>query len=76
MARALMAAHATLPATLPLSLPPLTRALVGLAQIVLIWETRRTGRHALKALDAYLLRDIGLDIATAQAEAVKPFWQA
>lgn len=73
MARALTAAPMT---SLPLSLPPVTRALVGLAQIVLIWETRRAGRNALKRLDTHMLRDIGLDTTTAGDEAAKPFWQA
>lgn len=73
MARALMAAPTT---TFPLSLPPVTRALVGLAQIVLVWETRRASRQALKQLDHHMLRDIGLDPTTAGAEAAKPFWQA
>ena len=72
MARAFMAA----PTTLPLSLPPLRRALVAVAQIVLAWETRRAGRLALKGLDADMLRDIGLDAAAADLEAAKPFWQA
>ncbi len=73
MARALTAAPMT---TLPLSLPPVTRALVGLAQIVLVWETRRTSRQALKQLDTHMLRDIGLDTTTAGVEAAKPFWKA
>lgn len=45
------------------------------AVVVVKWDSRRKSRRALRDLAPYLLRDIGLDPATAQAEATKPFWQ-
>ena len=72
MARALIAP----PTTTSLSLPPLSKALISLAQVVLAWETRRAGRHALRNLDARMLQDVGLDAHIADLEAHKPFWQA
>jgi uncharacterized protein YjiS (DUF1127 family) len=37
------------------------------------WRRRRT-RHAIAGLDRYLLKDIGVSYAEAEAEANKPFW--
>jgi uncharacterized protein YjiS (DUF1127 family) len=39
------------------------------------WHRHRT-RHCLAELDAYLLKDIGVSYAEAEAEANKPFWVA
>ena len=39
------------------------------------WRRHRT-RRCLAELDAYLLKDIGLTHAAAEAEANKPFWVA
>ena len=39
------------------------------------WETRRRFRAQLRDMPEYLLRDIGLDIEDARAEADKPFWR-
>lgn len=41
-----------------------------------LWYQRRLQRRQLGMLDDRLLRDIGLDRATAMEEADKPFWQA
>ncbi|WP_238991835.1 DUF1127 domain-containing protein [Gemmobacter caeruleus] len=75
MARSTMTAP-TLQLSLPQALPPVSRLIVALAQTVLAWELRRNGRHALKSLDAHLLKDIGLTPGAAEAECAKAFWQA
>ncbi|MDR7126525.1 DUF1127 domain-containing protein [Pseudotabrizicola sp. 4114] len=59
----------------PASLPPLSRLVLAAAVRVLAWETRQRTRKDLRRLDAHLLRDIGIDQMTAQAEANRPFWQ-
>ena len=40
------------------------------------WETRLHHRAQLRNMPEYLLRDVGIDTATAQAEADKPFWRS
>lgn len=74
MARSQMTAS-TLQALALQPLPPVSRALVALAQIALTWELRRTGRRSLRNLDAHLLKDIGLSSREARIEADKRFWQ-
>jgi len=44
--------------------------------ILLIWQERATQRHALAALEARMLHDMGLSRADARREAAKPFWRA
>lgn len=39
------------------------------------WATRRRTRLALADLDDTLLRDIGIDPMTRDAEIRRPFWQ-
>ena len=58
----------------PQSLPPLSRALMGLTVVVANWEMRHRTRNSLAALDDHLLKDVGLSRATAEAEWDKPFW--
>ncbi len=41
-----------------------------------LWYERHHQRRQLELLDDRLLRDIGLDRASAWHEASKPFWQA
>ncbi|MBU9696295.1 DUF1127 domain-containing protein [Rhodobacteraceae bacterium HSP-20] len=62
-------------AALPVTLPPLSRALVSLALAVARWEDRRRTRSALARLDSHILADIGLTSAAAQVECRKPFWR-
>ena len=62
-------------AALPVTLPPLSRALVSLALAVARWEDRRRTRAALARLDAHLLTDIGLGAERAATECTKPFWR-
>ncbi len=57
------------------SLPPLSRMVMFVALTVVKWEDRRRTRKGLSRLDAHLLRDVGLDPATACSEMVKPFWR-
>ncbi len=57
------------------NLPPLAGFAVRVAVVVTKWDARRKTRRSLRNLDAHLLKDIGLDRLTAQAEATKPFWQ-
>ncbi|MFN7225346.1 MAG: DUF1127 domain-containing protein [Paracoccaceae bacterium] len=60
----------------PASLPPLSRLVLAAAVRVVTWETRQRSRKGLTQLDAHLLRDIGIDPMTAEAEARRRFWQA
>lgn len=43
---------------------------------LLAWQARSHERRNLSALDERLLHDIGVDRASADAEASKPFWRA
>lgn len=74
MARSQMTAP-TLQAPPLQPLPPVSRVFVAMAQVVLTWELRRTGRQSLRNLDAHLLKDIGLSTQDARLEADKRFWQ-
>lgn len=42
---------------------------------LLAWRERARSRHQLAGMDDRLLRDIGVDRATAHAESDKGFWQ-
>lgn len=53
-----------------------TRGMDRLLATLDLWYQRRRQRRRLALLDDRLLRDIGLDRATAMEEADKPFWQA
>ncbi|WP_342075713.1 DUF1127 domain-containing protein [Yoonia sp. SS1-5] len=56
-------------------LPLVADLAVRFAVVVTKWDRLRKTRKQLRGLDKHLLRDIGLDAFTAQAEASKPFWQ-
>ena len=47
-----------------------------LGQILGSWHQRAVQRHQLAMLDDHLLKDIGLDRRTVEAEVAKPFWRA
>ncbi|MFN3845771.1 MAG: DUF1127 domain-containing protein [Paracoccaceae bacterium] len=59
----------------PASLPPLSRLVLAAAIGVVTWETRQRSRKGLTRLDAHLLRDVGIDPMTAEAEARRWFWE-
>ena len=50
--------------------------LARLMDVVRVAMLRHRERRQLAALDAHLLRDIGLDSQTAESECTKPFWKA
>jgi uncharacterized protein YjiS (DUF1127 family) len=49
-------------------------ALAALTGRLRAWRRVAAERRALSRLDDRLLRDIGLDRASAEAEAARPFW--
>lgn len=40
------------------------------------WQSRASERAQLKAMDDYMLKDIGITRADAARETTKPFWTA
>lgn len=51
-------------------------AVVGqLGRLVRQWDDRRRSRVALAHLDDHLIRDVGLDRAACEDEALRPFWR-
>ena len=59
----------------PASLPPLSRLVLAAAVRVVTWEARQRTRKDLRRLPPHLLRDVGIDPMTAQAESSRRFWQ-
>ncbi len=47
----------------------------NLGAVVQVWDSRLRMRASLARLDAHMLRDIGVDAASAEEEAAKPFWR-
>ena len=43
---------------------------------VRVWRERVRSRQALLRLDDHMLRDLGIDRATAQYKGSRPFWRA
>ncbi len=50
--------------------------MVGLFNVVVIWQSRARDRHQLRQMSFHMLKDIGLDHHTIETECRKPFWQA
>jgi len=50
--------------------------LIRVADAIFTWEDRIRERRYLGALDDRLLHDIGVDRASADNEAAKPFWRS
>ena len=48
----------------------------GLAHMITVWHKRACQREALRRLDDYYLRDIGLTRQEVLVETAKPFWRA
>ena len=44
-------------------------------EIVAAWGARSAQRRHLAAMSDHMLRDIGVDRATARGESAKPFWR-
>jgi uncharacterized protein YjiS (DUF1127 family) len=61
--------------SLPSRTPALGTALVRAVDKVLSWHERMKSRRVLAALDDRMLRDVGIDHATARREVERPFWQ-
>ena len=59
----------------PATLPPLSRVVLRAAVLVMTLETRAKTRKQLRKLDGHILKDIGIDPMTAEAEAERPFWR-
>jgi uncharacterized protein YjiS (DUF1127 family) len=56
-------------------LAPWRRRFARLVVLAATWHERVRQRRALQHLSDHMLRDIGLDRLTAEAEARKPFWR-
>ena len=54
----------------------LNAAILRAVDQVLLWQERARSRRDLAALDDRMLRDIGVDRATAEREAGQVFWRA
>lgn len=50
-------------------------ALLRAVDTVLLWHERMKGRRVLASLDDRMLRDVGIDQATARRESSMPFWR-
>jgi uncharacterized protein YjiS (DUF1127 family) len=50
-------------------------AMVSLVDQIMLWQERGRSRRCLAALDDRMLRDIGIDRATAEREASRTFWR-
>jgi uncharacterized protein YjiS (DUF1127 family) len=44
-------------------------------ELILVWQDRARGRHALQQLDDRMLRDIGVTRADVERQRAKPFWR-
>jgi uncharacterized protein YjiS (DUF1127 family) len=55
--------------------PVLRLGLQRAVDIVLLWQERVKSRRMLAMLDDRMLRDVGIDQATARQESAVPFWR-
>ncbi|MGD1879508.1 MAG: DUF1127 domain-containing protein [Kiloniellaceae bacterium] len=53
----------------------MARAVLGLAEILVLWQKRLRDRDALQSMTAGQLMDIGITREDALREAEKPFWR-
>ncbi len=68
------------PCTEPARLPRFGRLsvdapLIGLIDLLLLWQERAAQRHHLASLDDHRLHDVGLSRSDIQSEIRKPFWR-
>jgi uncharacterized protein YjiS (DUF1127 family) len=61
--------------SLPSRTPTFGVTLARAVDTVLNWHERVKSRRVLAALDDRMLRDVGIDHATARREVERPFWQ-
>ena len=54
---------------------PAIRRMAAKLDVLNLWIQRHHQRRQLAQLDQRLLKDIGLDVDKAKAEANKPFWK-
>jgi uncharacterized protein YjiS (DUF1127 family) len=59
----------------PIDSRSLQAFLIRMFDMLGAWQDRNRERQQLFRLEDRMLHDIGLDRATASAEAVKPFWR-
>jgi uncharacterized protein YjiS (DUF1127 family) len=57
------------------SSPSWSLALARVLDTLLLWHERIKSRRVLATLDERMLRDIGIDQASAEREASTPFWR-
>jgi uncharacterized protein YjiS (DUF1127 family) len=65
----------SIPAVALRNRPVVDTTLVRVVDTVLYWHERVKSRRMLASLDERMLRDVGLDQATAQRESDRPFWR-
>jgi len=58
------------------ALSSIENLLLTITDTVYAWQKRVNDRQNLRAMDAHLLADMGLDRADVSREIAKPFWQA
>lgn len=67
--------HASAVPAVPLRGPAIRPVLSRALDKVLCWHERLKSRRMLGSLDDRMLRDVGIDRATARREAETPFWR-
>lgn len=60
---------------LPVRRRAVSNALTAAVESMLAWHERTKSRRALLGLDDRMLKDIGIDRATAHIEGIQPFWK-
>ncbi len=52
------------------------RLVLGIVNLLVVWQRRLEDRACLQAMNEVRLRDIGLTRVEARRESDKPFWRA
>jgi uncharacterized protein YjiS (DUF1127 family) len=53
-----------------------SRAVLGIFNLLLVWQRRVEDRETLRHMTEAQLKDIGLARGAIEAESAKPFWRA